>query len=91
VSSDEERHLPKWRKLDGVTDARRRQMRAVRTLEKVMYEAFERGDTEEARKAAAVLTNAVRCYLSAVELDELEGRLEAVENAVEVQKSVRRN
>jgi L-rhamnose isomerase len=80
-SSDEggERHLPRWNKLDTLEDARRRQMRAVRTAERIMYDAYERGDTETALKAATRVTQGVRCYVKVVEASEFEARIQALE------------
>jgi hypothetical protein len=77
--SQDENNLPRWCKLDTVEDLRRRQMRALKTAERIMYESYENGDMEGALKAATRLTQAARCYLKTVEAHELEERVEALE------------
>jgi hypothetical protein len=79
--SQDENNLPRWCKLDTVEDLRRRQMRALKTAERIMYESYENGDMEGALKAATRLTQAARCYLKTVEADEVMDRLEALEEA----------
>jgi hypothetical protein len=79
--SQDENRLPKWCKLDSVEDVRRRQMRALKTAERIMYDAYENGDTDTALKAATRVTQATRCYLKTVEADEVMDRLEALEEA----------
>lgn len=81
-NSSDGRHLPRWNKLDDLEDARRRQMRAVKTAERIMYDAYEEGDDELALTAATRLTQAVRCYVKVVEASEIEQRISSLENAV---------
>jgi ubiquinone biosynthesis protein UbiJ len=60
-------------------DARRYMTRAVKTAEKIMYQAFERGDDDMALKAATRITQGVQTLLKVIEVDELEARIEALE------------
>jgi len=80
--SGEDRHLPRWNKLDDLEDARRRQMRAVKTAERIMYEAYEAGKTDLALTASTRLTQAVRCYLKVMEATDFEKRIERLEEAL---------
>jgi hypothetical protein len=75
-----EKSLPKWCALDSVEDVRRRQMRAVKTAERVMYDAYENGDLDRALTAATRLTQATRAYLKTVEAHEVVDRLDALED-----------
>jgi len=63
-------------------DLRRYVNRAVKAAERIMYDAYERGDDELALTAATRLTQAVRCYLEAVEATDIEDRISALESAV---------
>lgn len=78
-SEDESPHLPRWRAVGDVSDARRLQWRAVKSAERLIYDYYEQGDREGCRKAVTALTQAIRCYASVVELDELEARIERLE------------
>lgn len=79
ADSSEDRHLPRWRALDGTEDVRRRTMRAMRAAERILYDAYDRGDQETALSACTRLQQCARTYLKALEVDELESRLERVE------------
>jgi len=83
AESDGDRHLPEWRAPMDLEGARRRQMRAVKTAERIMYDAYEEGDDELALTAATRLTQAVRCYVKVVEASEIEERISALESAVQ--------
>jgi len=83
--------LTKWRKLGTAEDARRLQWRAVKTAERIMYKAYDRGDEEQALKALTRLNQANQTYLKVLEADELEERIEALEEAVANSAAVRRN
>lgn len=88
---DETPRLPRWRAVGDLSDARRLQWRAVKASERLVYDAYEAGDREEARKAVTTLTQATRAYVSIVEKHELEERLERVERAIETQALHRQN
>ena len=77
------RHLPKWRANMDTGDLRRYVMRAVKTAERIMYDSYEAGDDDTALKAATRLTQAAQTYLKVLEADELEERIEALEETVE--------
>jgi uncharacterized small protein (DUF1192 family) len=79
----DDHHLPKWRKPIDTGDLRRYVMRAVKTAERIMYDAYEGGDKETALKACTRLTQAGQTYLKVLEADELEERIEALEETVE--------
>ena len=78
-----DRHLPKWRAAADVGDMRRYQTRAVKAADRLLYDAYERGDDETALKAVTRLTQAVRCYLKVLQVHDLEERVEALEQAME--------
>lgn len=78
--SDEENHLPRWRAVGNLSDVRRLQWRAVKAAERIVYDAYEDGDREECRKAVTSLSNAVRAYMSVVEAEDLEQRIERLES-----------
>lgn len=75
--------LRKWRKADGLEKLRMRVHRALRTAEKVMYQAGREGDRSDALRAATVVQQTARTYLKVLEVDELEERVEALEQAYE--------
>jgi hypothetical protein len=79
MSDDNTPHLPRWRALMDVGDAMRLQMRAVKAAERLMYDAYERGDREACRKAANTVTQASRAYVKMAEVHELEARVERLE------------
>jgi hypothetical protein len=84
--------LPKWRASMDVSDLRRYTTRAVKTAERIMYDAYDEGDTDTALKAVTRLTQAAQTYLKVLEADELEARIEALEEAVANSHSgIRRN
>lgn len=58
----DERHLPAWRKPLDSDDLQRYATRAVKGAERIMYDAYERGDDETALAAAGRLTQAIRAY-----------------------------
>jgi len=74
-----EDHLPKWRANMDTGDLRRYVTRAVKAAERVMYDAYGRGDEDLALKACTRLTQAAQTYLKVLEADELEERIEALE------------
>lgn len=76
-----DRHLPKWRAPADVGDMRRYQARAVKAAERLLYDAYERGDDDTALKAVTRLTQAVQCYLKVL-VHDLEERVEAPEDAL---------
>jgi hypothetical protein len=64
----------------------------VKTAERIMYRAYDRGDEEQALKALTRLTQANQTYLKVLEADELEARIEALEEAVaNSHNGIRRN
>ena len=83
----DDNHLPKWRAPMDTSDLRRYVMRAVKTAERIMYDAYERGDDDTALKACTRLTQAGQTYLKVLEADELEERIEALEERVEEQRT----
>lgn len=87
AADNDEQHLPKWRANMDVSDLRRYTMRAVKTAERIMYDSYERGDTDTALKAVTRLTQAAQCYLKVLEADELEERIEALEHWQQAQRS----
>lgn len=74
--------LPRWRATLDVQDLQKRQTRSVKAAERILYDAYERGDEELALKAVTRLTQAVQTYLKVLEAAELEDRLAALEEAV---------
>ena len=80
-----DRHLPKWRAPADVGDMRRYQTRAVKAAERLLYDAYERGDDDTALKAVTRLTQAVQCYLKVLQVHDLEERVEALETAMQSQ------
>ena len=68
-------------------DLRRYVNRAVKAAERIMYDSYERGDTDTALKAVTRLTQAAQTYLKVLEADELEARVEALEEAAEKRRS----
>ncbi|PEN10383.1 hypothetical protein CRI94_17350 [Longibacter salinarum] len=93
MSTDDRCTLPRWRANMDAKDLRRYVMRAVKAAERIMYDAYDRGDEDMSLKACTRLTQAAQTYLKVLEADELEERLEAVEKALENQStfSARRN
>ena len=87
ATESDERHLPKWRANMDVSDLRRYTMRAVKTAERIMYDSYERGDTDTALKAVTRLTQAAQTYLKVLEADELEERIEALEAWQQAQRN----
>lgn len=83
----EGKHLPKWRATMDTGDLRRYVTRAVKCAERVMYDAYERGDEERALTAATRLQQAARTYLKVLEADELEERIERLEEWAEGQST----
>lgn len=77
--------------MGDLSDARRLQWRAVKAAERLLYDQYEDGDREEARKAVTTLTQATRAYVSIVETSEMEERLENVEQALEARTEHRLN
>jgi len=75
--------LPKWRASMDTSDLRRYTMRAVKAAERILYDSYDRGDTDTALKAVTRLTQAAQTYLKVLEADELEERIEALEEAIE--------
>ena len=75
--------LPKWRAPIDTDSLTRYSTRAVKAAERILYDAYNRGDDELALKAATRLTQAVQTHLKALEFAELEERLSALEAAVE--------
>jgi hypothetical protein len=74
------------------TDLRRYVNRAVKASERIMYDAYERGEDDLALKAATRLTQAAQTYLKVLEADELEDRIEALEKTVaNSHNGIRRN
>ena len=69
------------------SDLRRYTMRAVKAAERIMYDSYERGDTDTALKAVTRLTQAAQCYLKVLEADELEERIEAIEERLNERES----
>jgi uncharacterized small protein (DUF1192 family) len=69
------------------TDLRRYVNRAVKTAERIMYDAYDAGDTDTALKAVTRLTQAAQAYLKVIEADELEARIAALEKWVEEQST----
>jgi len=82
-----DRHLPKWRAPADVDDMRRYQTRAVKAAERLLYDSYERGDNDTALKAVTRLTQAVRCYLKVLQVHDLEERVEALEDAMQSQRT----
>ena len=88
------RHLPRWRAPADVDDMRRYQTRAVKSAERLLYDAYERGDDDTALKAVTRLTQAVQCYLKVLQVHDLEERVEALEEQMQSQPAtngIRRN
>lgn len=77
--SEDDWHLPEWRSPMDLDATRRRQMRAVKAAERIMYDSYERGDVETALKACTRLTQAVRCYIRVLEAQEFEDRISRLE------------
>ena len=75
--------LKKWRACDDLAKLRTRVHRAVRAAEAVMYAAGEEGDRAGVLKAATTVQQTARTYLKVLEADELEERIEALEEAFE--------
>jgi hypothetical protein len=90
---DDRDTLPRWRANMDASDLRRYVMRAVKASERIMYDAYDRGDDDLALKAATRLTQAAQTYLKVLEADDLEERIEAIEAALENQTAfqTRRN
>jgi hypothetical protein len=78
-----EDHLPKWRANMDTGDLRRYVTRAVKAAERIMYDAYGRGDEDLALKACTRLTQAAQTYLKVLEADELEERIEALEARID--------
>lgn len=84
--------LPRWRANMDVSDLRRYTMRAVKAAERILYDAYDAGDTDTALKAVTRLTQAAQTYLKVLEADDLEARIEALEEAVaNSREAIRRN
>jgi uncharacterized small protein (DUF1192 family) len=79
----DENHLPRWRAPVDVDDLTRYQTRAVKAANRMMYDAFERGDVDTALKANTRLTQAVQTCLKVLQVGELEERVQALEQAQE--------
>lgn len=69
--------LRKWRALDDREDVQRRVMRALRTVETIMY--AEHTADEERRKCATTVSQLARTYLKCLEVGNYEERLSALE------------
>jgi uncharacterized small protein (DUF1192 family) len=77
--------LRKWRALDSREDVQRRVMRALRTVETIMY--AEHTPDEERRKCATTVSQLARTYLKCLEVGEYEERITALEKAQERRQS----
>jgi len=75
--------LPRWRAPIDLDSLPRYSTRAVKAAERMLYDAYKRGDDEMALKAVTRLTQAVQTHLKALEAAELEERVSALEAAVE--------
>ena len=87
MPESDDRHLPRWRAPMDTGDLRRYVNRAVKAAERIMYDAYERGDDDLALKACTRLTQAAQTYLKVLEADELEERIEALEEWAENDRS----
>ena len=79
--------LPKWRAPLDPSDLMRYATRAVKTAERIMYDAYQDGERELALKACTRLTQAAQTYVRVVEAAELEERVAKLERAVEARQS----
>jgi hypothetical protein len=79
------KRLTKWRKPGDLEDLRRIQWRAVKMAERVAYDP--RATRDEVLKASTRITQATTAYLRVLEADDLEKRVEALEEAQERQQS----
>lgn len=70
--------LRRWRALDGMDKLRMRVHRAVRTAEEIML--HEDTDDETRLSAARAVVTAVREHRKMIEVEELEARIERLEN-----------
>lgn len=66
-----------------VDDLRRYQTRSIKAAERILYDAYERGDDDMALKASTRITQAVQAYLKVLQVGELEERVKALEQAQE--------
>jgi hypothetical protein len=73
--------LRKWRALDSREDVQMRVMRALKTVETIMY--AEHTPDEERRKCATTVSQLARTYLKCLEVGEYEERISALEQAQE--------
>ncbi len=71
--------LKKWRACDDVEGLKRRVYRALRIAEEIAY--APETTTSERLKACTVMQQTARTYLKVLEADELEERIEALEEA----------
>ena len=75
--------LKKWRALDSREDVQMRVMRALKTVEKIMYAAHT--PDAERRKCATTIGQLARTYLKCLEVGEYEERITALEQAMQAQ------
>ena len=75
--------LKKWRALDSREQVQMRVMRALKTVETIMY--AEHTPDEERRKCATTVSQLARTYLKCLEIGDLEERVEALEDAMQSQ------
>ena len=69
--------LRKWRALDDRKDVQRRVMRALRTVETIMY--ADHTPDEERRRCATTISQLARTYLKCLEVGEYEERISRLE------------
>jgi len=91
TGATEDLDLKKWRACDDLGKLRTRVHRAMRSAEAVMYAAGEEGDRAGVLKAATTVQQTARCYLKVLEADELEERIEALEETLDERESAATN
>lgn len=80
--------LKKWRKPDDLDETKMRMYRAVRASEQVMYDPAS--TRAQVLRAVHATTQAVNTYLKVLQADELEERIEALEEAIKSNNNLRR-
>jgi len=84
--------LKKWRALDSREDVQMRVMRALKTVEAIMY--ADHTPDEERRRCATTVSQLARTYLKCLEVGEYEERITALEEQMKSEPAtngIRRN